>query len=100
MGNDSIFATGGNQTTIEPVELRITEQMIGNQPCGTPTPTPTPGNVLYDQYDNFATEEPINIPSQDAEPALDFFDSQAADDFVVPAGETWQIHRSGRACGI
>jgi Kelch motif protein/galactose oxidase-like protein len=41
VGNDSIFATGGNQTTIEPVELRITEQMIGNEPCGTPTPTPT-----------------------------------------------------------
>ena len=41
IGNDSIFTTGGNQTTIEPIELRITEQMIGNEPCGTPTPTPT-----------------------------------------------------------
>jgi len=56
-----------------------------------PTPTPTPGNVLYDQYDNFATEKTPNIPSQDAETALDFFDSQAADDFIVPAGQTWQI---------
>ena len=56
-----------------------------------PTPTPTPGNVLYDQYDNFSTEETPNIPSQDAEPALDFFDSQAADDFIVPPGQTWQI---------
>ena len=56
-----------------------------------PTPTPTPGNVLYDQYDNFSTEEPPNIPSQDAETALDFFDSQAADDFIVPAGQTWQV---------
>ena len=56
-----------------------------------PTPTPTPGTVLYDQYDNFATEEPVNIPSQDAETALDFFDSQAADDFIVPAGQTWQV---------
>jgi cell division septation protein DedD len=56
-----------------------------------PTPTPTPGNVLYDQYDNFATEEPVNIPSQDAETALDFFDSQAADDFIVPAGQSWQV---------
>jgi hypothetical protein len=56
-----------------------------------PTPTPTPGTVLYDQYDNFATKEPVNIPSQDAETALDFFDSQAADDFIVPAGQTWEI---------
>jgi hypothetical protein len=60
-------------------------------PEGGPTPTPTTGSVLFDQYDNFATEEPINIPSQDAETALDFFDSQAADDFIVPAGQTWQI---------
>jgi hypothetical protein len=56
-----------------------------------PTPTPTPGNVLYDQYDNFSTEKTPNIPSQDAETALDFFDSQAADDFIVPAGQTWQV---------
>jgi hypothetical protein len=56
-----------------------------------PTPTPTPGAVLYDQYDNFATEEPVNIPSQDFETALDFFDSQAVDDFIVPAGQTWQV---------
>ena len=34
---------------------------------------------------------PVNIPSQDAETALDFFDSQAADDFIVPAGQTWQV---------
>src|SRR5215471_21089196 len=60
-------------------------------PEGSPTPTPSPGSVLYDQYDNFATKEPIDIPSQDAETALDFFDSQAADDFIVPAGQTWQV---------
>jgi hypothetical protein len=56
-----------------------------------PTPTPTPGNVLYDQYDNFSKEKTPNIPSQDAETALDFFDSQAADDFIVPTGQTWQV---------
>ena len=56
-----------------------------------PTPTPTPKTILYDQYDNFSTEKTPNIPSQDAETALDFFDSQAADDFIVPAGQTWQI---------
>jgi hypothetical protein len=56
-----------------------------------PTPTPTPETVLYDQYDNFSTKEFPNIPSQDAETALDFFDSQAADDFIVPAGQAWQV---------
>lgn len=40
--------------------------------AGGPTPTPTPGNVLYDQYDSFSTEKTPNIPSQDAETALDF----------------------------
>src|SRR4029453_14125160 len=58
---------------------------------GGSTTTPTPAPALYDQYDNFATEEPINIPSLDAETALDFFDSQAADDFIVPAGQTWHV---------
>jgi hypothetical protein len=56
-----------------------------------PTPTATPGSILYDQYDNFSTEKTPNIPSQDAETALDFFDSQAADDFIVPPGQIWQV---------
>jgi hypothetical protein len=70
-----------------PSDLGVTTSLAGRGP----TPTPTPGNTLYDQYDSFATEDPVNIPSQDAEPALDFFDSQAADDFIVPAGHTWQV---------
>jgi len=56
-----------------------------------PTPTPNPEIVLYDQYDNVATKEPVDIPSQDAETALDFFDSQGADDFIVPIGKSWQV---------
>jgi hypothetical protein len=47
--------------------------------------------VLHDQYDNATIEEPVDIISQDAETAFDFFDSQAADDFIVPAGQTWEI---------
>jgi hypothetical protein len=31
------------------------------------------------------------VTSQDFEAALDAFDSQAADDFVVPAGQTWSV---------
>lgn len=45
-----------------------------NNPAPTPTP-PTPGGVT----------------SQDFEPELDSHDSFAADDFVVPAGQIWNI---------
>jgi hypothetical protein len=43
-----------------------------------------PTGVLWDQYDNPATEPPVNIGSQDFEPAFDALDDQAADDFVLP----------------
>jgi hypothetical protein len=47
------------------------------------------GAVLYDQYDNQGFS---SFPSQDFETAIDNFDAQGADDFVVPAGETWNIN--------
>lgn len=47
--------------------------------------------VLYDQYNNAATTPPGRITSQDFEAALDSSDAQAADDFVVPAGQTWNV---------
>jgi hypothetical protein len=40
--------------------------------------------ILWDQYNNPATEPPINIGSQKFEPATAAFDDQAADDFVLP----------------
>jgi hypothetical protein len=49
-----------------------------------PMPGFPTGGVLWDQYDNAATEPPINIGSQDFEPAFDTLDDQAADDFVLP----------------
>ena len=44
--------------------------------------------VFYDQYDNFGTS---SFPSQDFETALDNFDAQGADDFIVPSGEVWSL---------
>jgi hypothetical protein len=41
------------------------------------------GGVLWDQYNNPATEQPVAIGSQDFESALKTLDDQAADDFVV-----------------
>ena len=47
-----------------------------------------PNVVLYDQLNN-----PDNLPagSQDFEATRDALDDFAADDFVVPAGQTWNI---------
>jgi hypothetical protein len=42
--------------------------------------------LLSDQYDNPATEPPVGIGSQQFEPAMAAFDSQAADDFVIGGG--------------
>ena len=47
-----------------------------------------PAVVLYDQYD---TQAASDITSQDFEAALDGFDSFAADDFVVPSGQSWSV---------
>jgi hypothetical protein len=55
-----------------------------------PSLPPAPTVVLYDQYDNPAPT-PGGVTSQDFEPALNNYDSFAADDFVVPAGQIWNI---------
>jgi N-acetylneuraminic acid mutarotase len=47
-----------------------------------------PSVVLYDQYDNAGTNA---TSSQDFEAAFDPFDDFTADDFVVPAGQTWNV---------
>src|SRR5439155_24828468 len=46
--------------------------------------------VLYDQYNNTAS---LDVTSQNFEAAYDAYDDEAADDFVVPAGQSWQISR-------
>jgi hypothetical protein len=45
-------------------------------------------NVLYDQY-NFP--QSLGTSSQDFESGMDNFDDQAADDFVVPPGQSWTL---------
>src|SRR4029077_6962957 len=49
-----------------------------------------PQVVLYDQINNPAPT-PGGVTSQDFEAANDPFDASAADDFVVPSGQTWNI---------
>jgi hypothetical protein len=52
-----------------------------------------PAIILYDQMNNPAPTPtppaPGGVTSQDFEPELDSYDSFAADDFVVPAGQIW-----------
>ena len=55
-----------------------------------------PAIILYDQMNNPAPTPPPPpsdgvITSQDYEPKFDNYDSFAADDFVVPAGQIWNI---------
>jgi Kelch motif protein len=47
-----------------------------------------PNVILYDQYNNAGTNA---TSSQDFEAAFDPFDDFTADDFVVPAGQTWNV---------
>jgi hypothetical protein len=60
-----------------------------NAPIGALANSNLPlGLPLYDQYNNPATEPPINLGSQDFEPAMAKFDDQAADDFVLTIPRT------------
>ena len=60
-----------------------------------PSVPPAPAIILYDQIDNPAPTPtppmPGGVTSQDFEPARDNFDSFAADDFLIPTGQTWNI---------
>ncbi len=53
-----------------------------------PPPVTAGTVVLYDQYNSPAG---FDVVSQDVETVLDAFDAFDADDFTVPAGETWSI---------
>ena len=81
------------------VGLPVTAKRISQAPLKFSGPTGThtfrilpqpraPKVVLYDQYDN---GNGAATSSQDFEAANDPFDSFNADDFVVPAGQTWNI---------
>ena len=48
-----------------------------------------PQVTLYDQLNNPGV---VSTVSQDFEASLDAFDAFTADDFVVPAGQTWTIN--------
>jgi len=45
--------------------------------------------VLYDQMGNLGTDG--GVSAQDFETSFDVYDAEGADDFTVPAGETWNV---------
>jgi len=56
---------------------------------GGQQPFESPRALLYDQTDNAAGN---GVPDQDFEAAFDAYDAEAADDFVVPAGDVaWDV---------
>jgi hypothetical protein len=52
-------------------------------------PAPKAATTLYNQTNNPAP--PGGVTSQNFDAANDAFDSEAADDFVVPAGQNWTV---------
>ena len=115
LGNSS--ATGGVQKDTGSLFLQAYCNGVGaavntgvmhtysQPPCVTPTPgspvatntagataTPCVGGqvILYDQLNNPGT---FSTSSQEFEAANVAFNNQGADDFMVPAGETWNVNQ-------
>jgi hypothetical protein len=57
---------------------------------GTFIHNPGTRDILYEQLANVSAEG--GISAQDFEAAYDAYDAEGADEFVVPAGETWTIN--------
>jgi hypothetical protein len=88
-GGTTAGASGGINAGATPT----TSNSGGGIPKGSPGSSPkSPFAILYDQNNNPAPV-PGGVTSQNFETAFDAFDNQAADDFVVPAGQTWTIQQ-------
>ena len=74
--------TSGEQST-SPNTRQHPATRSDTRPGALAIPSLPNGGVLWDQYNNQATEQPVAIGSQDFEPALNTLDDQAADDFVL-----------------
>jgi hypothetical protein len=82
-----VVAVGGAAAATAGDRPQLTSGAGAHGPL-VPPPVRADMVVLYDQYNNPAS---FDITSQDFEPAFDTLDDQAADDFVIPAGQTWSI---------
>jgi hypothetical protein len=76
--------TGERSATVNIAQLSATSSDSDADAIALLTPAFPMGGGLWNQYDNPATEPPVNIGSQEFEPAMALFNDQAADDFVLP----------------
>jgi hypothetical protein len=76
------FALGQRSTTANMAQLPATSS--DNDPAASALPIPIfpTGSILWNQYNNPATQPPLSIGSQEFEPAFASLTDQAADDFV------------------
>lgn len=82
-------ASEGRQPTSNKTTPQTSGDTLGEK-AETPTAPDAPLAVLYDQYNNQGTQ---GTNSQKFEAANATFDNQAADDFVVPAGQVWNVNQ-------
>ena len=87
-------AAGADDAAVYSVDNGAADRLVGQtgqeRTEGAATPTPTPCMILHNQANNQASTA---TNSQNYEPGNDTLDDQAADDFVVPEGETWTIQQ-------
>ena len=67
---------------------RVSSGPTAVRPVRLPAYPTAPNAILYDQYDNAGTDA---TSSQNFEAEFDIYDDFAADDFIVPGGQTWNI---------
>lgn len=70
------------------VQAATPAREAGSGPIEPPSFPAALVGVLYSQLDNASGN---GAPAQDFEAAFDTYDNEAADDFVVPTGQTWSI---------
>src|SRR5213592_2630973 len=74
-------------TSSLPVVPQLTSGRLGAHLLVAPSPPRTPQTVLYDQYDNGGQDATLSATFTDFPTS----NSDLADDFVVPAGQTWNV---------
>jgi len=79
--------TGSAATEAVPQFPTVSSGPTGISPLAIPQYPKAPQVVLYDQYDNASTVASLSATFTD----FPTFSSDLADDFVVPAGQTWSV---------
>ena len=74
-------------TSSPPVVPQFGSGRLGARLLVAPSPPRAPQTVLYDQYDNAGVQATLSDTFTD----FHTYNADLADDFVVPAGQTWNV---------